>query len=149
MEARETTRSGCETIQNQIVQECKQHPEIAAVFLFGSYGTCYQTKFSDIDLGVLFSPDCVPDLKGEMRLAGSFCKATGRDDVDLVVLNKAPLPLRYRIVVEGQLIYEQDYVCTSDFLATTYTLFLDYNIDYRRFMDEYRQSLKEAYTNNG
>ena len=149
MDNRESVRSGLESIQEQITQECQHHPEIAAVFLFGSYGTSYQTQFSDIDLGVLFFPDSVPDLKGEMRLTGLFCKAAGRDDLDVVVLNKAPLPLRYRIVVEGQLICEQDYVYTSDFLAATYTLFLDYNIDYRRFMDEYRQSLKEAYTNNG
>ena len=84
-----------------------------------------------------------------MRLTGLFCKAAGRDDVDLVVLNKAPLPLRYRIVVEGQLIYEQDTICTSDFLAATYTLFLDYNIDYQGFMAEYRQSLQEAYKKDG
>ena len=149
MVVRETSRSGIREIRDNIIPLCEQHPEIAAVFLFGSYGTCYETKFSDIDLGVLFFPDGVPDLKGEMSLTGLFCHATGQDNIDLVVMNKAPLPLRYRVVAEGELIYEKDYFYTSDFLAATYKFFLDYNIDYRMFMDEYRLSLKEAYKNDG
>jgi len=142
-------RPGAQEVREKITPLCEQRAEIAAVFLFGSYGTDYQTQFSDIDLGMLFFPNAVPDLKGEMGLAGLFCSALGRDDVDLVVMNKAPLPLRYRIVAEGELLYERDYAYTSDFLAATYKFFLDYSIDYRTFMDEYRRSLREAYGNNG
>lgn len=47
------------------------------------------------------------------------------------------------------MIYEKDYFYTSDFLALTYRFFLDYNIDYRLFMNEYNRSLKEAYGTNG
>jgi predicted nucleotidyltransferase len=142
-------RSGIAEIREKIMPFCEQHPEIAAVFLFGSYGTCYQTRFSDLDMGMLFFPDTVPDLRGEMDLTGLLCAAAGQDNVDMGVMNKAPLPLRYRIVSEGELIYEKDDGYTSDFLAATYQLFLDYNIDYRVFMDEYGRSLKEAYKNNG
>lgn len=149
MPTQEVKRSGVEKIKEQITLLGKQHPEIAAVFLCGSYGTCHETKFSDIDFGVLFFPDCIPDLRGEMGYADLFSRAIEREDVDLVILNKAPLPLRYRIVVEGELIYEKDYFYTSDFLALTYRFFLDYNIDYRLFMNEYNRSLKEAYGTNG
>jgi len=149
MAAQELNRSGVEEIKEQITLLCKRHQEIAAVFLFGSYGTYHETKFSDIDLGVLFFADRIPDLRGEMYFADLFSTAIEREDVDLVILNKAPLPLRYRIVAEGALIYEKDYFYTSDFLAFTYKLFLDYNIDYKIFMDEYSRSLKEAYGTNG
>lgn len=149
MASQEVSRFGIEKIKERITLLCEGHPEIAAVFLFGSHGTSYETKFSDIDLGVLFSPDCVPDLRGEMYFADLFSMAIEREDVDLVILNKAPLPLRYRIVAEGVLIFERDYYYTSDFLAFTYRLFLDYNIDYRLFMREYGRSLKEAYGING
>ncbi|MEN6385297.1 MAG: nucleotidyltransferase domain-containing protein [Phycisphaerales bacterium] len=108
-----------------------------------------ETRFSDIDMGVLFFSDAVPDFRGEMGLTSLFCTVAEQDNVDLVVMNKAPLPLRYRIVAEGEMLYEKDYIYTSDFLAATYQFFLDYNIDYRMFMDEYRHSLKEAYKNNG
>lgn len=136
-------------IRNDIVPVCERQPEIAAVFLFGSYGTCYETEFSDIDLGVLFFHDGVPDLKGELKLTNLLCRASGRDNIDMVVLNKAPLPLRYRIIADGQLLFDRNHVYTSDFLAITYKLFLDYNIDYQKFMDEYRHSLQEAYGSNG
>lgn len=147
--AAQVNRFGDEKIKEQITRLCKQHLEIAAVFLFGSFGTCHETEFSDIDFGVLFFPDSVPDLRGEMHFADLFGIAIEREDVDLVILNKAPLPLRYRIIAEGDLIYEKDYLYTSDFLAFTYKFFLDYNIDYRYFMDEYNRSLKEAYGTNG
>ncbi|EAX48953.1 DNA polymerase, beta domain protein region [Thermosinus carboxydivorans Nor1] len=142
-------RVGACEVRGKILPLCQARPAIAAVFLFGSYGTDYQTRFSDIDLGVLFFPDGIPNLRGEMELAGAFSSALGRDDVDLVIMNKAPLPLRYRIVAEGEIVYEKDYVYTSDFLAATYKYFLDYNIDYRMFMAEYSRSLKEAYKANG
>lgn len=149
MTTEKTVRSGIEKIKQKITPLCERHPEIAAVFVFGSYGTRYQTRFSDLDIGVLFFADRVPDLRGEMDLSGLLCTAAGQDNVDLVVMNKAPLPLRYRIVSEGDLIYEKDDVYTSDFLAATYQNFLDYHIDYRMFMDEYRRSLKEAHQNHG
>lgn len=142
-------RRGVQDIAAKIKSLCDERSDIAAVFLFGSFGTENETRFSDIDLAVLFYQGCVPDLREEMNLADLFSVALARDDVDLVVLNKAPLALRYRAAAEGELIFERDYAYTSDFLAATYKFFLDYDIDRRRLAMEYNRALKEAYGRHG
>ncbi len=44
----------------------KDKPQVAAVYLFGSYGTEFQLPSSDIDLGIVFCD--VPNLKDELEL---------------------------------------------------------------------------------
>jgi predicted nucleotidyltransferase len=35
-------------------------PGLAAVYLYGSYGTPYQTPLSDVDLALVFGPRAIP-----------------------------------------------------------------------------------------
>ena len=128
---------------------CAKHDEIAAVYLFGSYGTAETNRFSDVDLGLLFHAGAVPDLRREMELEAEFCAILQRDDLDLVILNKAPLHLCYRVIDEGQILVEKDYVVTSDFIEHTLRYFLDFDVDRRRFNADYDAALKEAYSESG
>ncbi|HHW45078.1 nucleotidyltransferase domain-containing protein [Desulfofundulus thermobenzoicus] len=123
--------------------------DIVAVYLFGSFGTGYQHNYSDIDLGIVFSPQSLPDLNRELTLEADIALILGRDDIDLVNLNRAALALRYRAVSQGVIIYEGDGTAASDFLENTYRLYGDYQIDLNRYYREYRKALQEAYFNGG
>lgn len=118
--------------------------DIAAVYIFGSFGTEFEHQFSDIDLGVVFSTEQV-HFEDELRLAALLSQLLKRDDIDVINLNKAPINLRYRVVSEGVMIIEGNYEIHSDFLAQTYKRYLDYLPDLLTFRREYGEALKEAY----
>ncbi|MEG6616179.1 nucleotidyltransferase domain-containing protein [Peptococcaceae bacterium 1198_IL3148] len=47
-----------EALIPKLKQVLQNRKNIAAVYIFGSYGSSeYQTAYSDIDLGVIFLPD--------------------------------------------------------------------------------------------
>lgn len=130
----------------QLRKALKDRKEVAAIYLFGSYGSQYQTQFSDIDLGVIFQPNVQIGLPEELELDAYLSLALKTDRLDLVNLNNAPIQLRYKAVTDGMLIYEADYIATSDFLEATYKKYLDYAYHLRKFEQERIKALKEVYT---
>lgn len=87
-----------------------QRKEAVLAYLFGSYAREKARETSDIDVAVLLEPD----VKGEKLydvyrdLFLSICEALGTERFDLVLLNRAPLSLRFEIVSQGKLIYARD-----------------------------------------
>ncbi|AGK99992.1 type VII toxin-antitoxin system MntA family adenylyltransferase antitoxin [Desulfoscipio gibsoniae] len=134
---------------SKLVKILELRRDIAAVYLFGSYGTEFQTKHSDIDLGVIFLPEVNADLRTELELEVALSLAMGTDQIDVVNLNRSPIQLRYRAISEGCLIYQGDYVATSNFLEETYKYYLDYAYHLKNFHRERSKALKEAYANGG
>ena len=114
MTATRVERTISDSLRSGVSLFCSSHPEVAAVFLFGSYGTPAEREKSDIDLALLFRPGQIPVLRREMQLTDELCRIFRRDDIDLVVLDKAPLFLSRRIVPEGAILYEDDYNDVND-----------------------------------
>ena len=65
-------------------------------YVFGSVAAGTATPHSDVDLGVFVQPRGT--LLDDARLHDALVAALGREDVDLVVLEDAPLWIRYRVV---------------------------------------------------
>lgn len=118
---------------------------VAAVFLFGSFGTEYENKFSDIDIGLVFMPGVLVGLKEELDLEANLSLYLMNDNIDLVNLNKAPIQLRFQAITGGSLIYEGDYVATSDFIENTYSYYFDCFYHLKIMERERVRALKEAY----
>jgi len=121
--------------------------DVVALYLFGSFGTQFQGPFSDIDLGVVFYPGKLPDLRRELSLDAEISMLLESDCVDLVNLNKAILPLRFRAVSEGKILHENDEKALSDFLEETYRLYGDYQVDLKTYYEDFLFSLREEYLN--
>lgn len=118
--------------------------EVAAVYLFGSFGTEFEHPQSDIDLGVIFARSVT--LAEELELDGALSLYLGHDRLDLVNLNRAPIPLQFRALHEGMLVYEGDYLKHSDFIETVIKSYSDYAVKYAIFSGDYQQALKEEYS---
>lgn len=119
--------------------------DVAAVYLFGSFGTEFQGKYSDIDFGVVYRPGEQPDLRRELQLEAELSLLLGTDYIDLINLNRAPLQLRFKAISQGRILYEGYPDELSDFLEETYCLYGDYQVDLKTYYDEYRRALQEAY----
>ncbi|MDT3698073.1 MAG: nucleotidyltransferase domain-containing protein [Thermincola sp.] len=120
-------------------------PDVLSVFLFGSYGTTYQTTLSDIDFAVLF--DKRIGITDEADFLAKLSAFLETDKVDMVNLNKAPLNLQFRVIQAGNIVYEKDYVTTSDFIEKVTGLYQDFAIDLNYYYKEYDEALKEACSN--
>lgn len=120
-----------------------KYPQIQAVFLFGSYGTEYQTLLSDIDFAVFFSENVT--IAEEADLLNKLSITLDTDLVDLVNLNKAPLVLQFNVIAEGKIIFERDYIATCDFIEKVIKYYQDYAITLNQFNLDYDQSFRDAY----
>jgi len=96
---------------------------IRFAYVFGSVADGTATAHSDIDLGVSVQPRGT--LLDDARLHDALVAALGRDDVDLVVLEDAPLWLRYR-VVGGRPVFSRDDVARVRHRAATELAYLDF-----------------------
>ena len=121
--------------------------DIVAVYLFGSFGTEFQNKFSDLDLGVIFYRGKLPDLKRELSIEADLSLLLGLERIDLVNLNRAPIQLRFKAVAKGVLLFEADANTLAGFLEDTYRKHGDYQVDMETYYREYRKALREIYLN--
>lgn len=123
------------------------HRMVAAVYLFGSYGTDRQTPLSDIDLAVLIRREDHPlGLQERLVLSDQISRILRVDDVDVVILNRMPATFRFKVLKHGRILY-QDRESTEleDFIEETLQLYHDFIVDYEAFTREYDQArLEEA-----
>lgn len=92
-------------------------------YLFGSRGAGTHRPDSDVDLAVSVHPRGT--LLDDARLHDALVAALGRDDVDLVVLEDAPLWMAYRVVA-GRSVYSRDDVARVRHRARVEQQFLDF-----------------------
>ncbi len=121
--------------------------DIVALYLFGSFGTEFQNNFSDLDLGVVYYPGKLPDLKRELSIEADLSLLLGIERIDLVNLNRAPTQLRFKAVAKGILLFEADANTLAGFLEDTYRKYGDYQVDLETYYREYRKALREVYLN--
>lgn len=97
---------------------------LVAAFLFGSTARADSHGESDVDVGVLFTRpylEAAGDvLTLRLELTADLVHATGREDIDLVVMNTAPPPLNRAIFEEGLELVVQDSAALEDFRRYIY-----------------------------
>lgn len=128
------------------LQECLRGiPGLATAYLFGSYGTPYQTPLSDVDLALVFRRDAVPSFKHELEFLGMILDALGEEDVSVTILNRANVIFQFRVLQTGRLLHCADPIALADFVEEVLGRHADFAIDYEAFLREHRQALREIY----
>jgi uncharacterized protein len=89
-------------LKQAIEQILATYPEAIAIYCFGSFGTKYETKASDLDLAILNSQK-IDKLK-LWELAQNIAREISKD-VDLIDLAQASTILRRQVINEGHRIY--------------------------------------------
>jgi len=125
-----------------------QQKEVVLAYLFGSYACSKVRETSDIDVAVLLESD----VKGE-KLCDAYrdiflliCEALDTERFDLVLLNRAPLSLRFEIVSRGKLIYARDEEMLNGFEIDVIRKYQD-TAHLRRVQDQYlKERAREWYS---
>jgi len=117
----------------------KHASDVIAVYLFGS---CARNEFkplSDVDIGILFVPPVKSEL--ETRVLINAMEALHTEEVDLVVLNDAPLHIQYEAIKERKIIFCTNHERRADFETRVLMEYLDFAPIRNEFFKEYMKRL--------
>jgi len=101
--------------------------DILFAYLFGSFGRGKHFPLSDVDIAVyLKDPAVVRERK--MEILGGLIDILQTDEIDLVVLNSAPLPLRMRILESKRVIVDREPLVRHHYESLTMREYFDFSI---------------------
>ena len=87
-------------------------------YLFGSHARGDALPTSDIDVAVHLMPDS-DSTEAHLELAALATTALGTDHVDLVILDRAPISFRYRVVRDRRVLVDRDPAFRAAFESRT------------------------------
>jgi predicted nucleotidyltransferase len=105
----------------------QSRPDILFAYLFGSLGRGRRLPLSDVDIAVyLKDPTVVQEKK--MNILGTLIDILQTDEIDLVVLNNAPLPLRMRILESKKVIVDPEHYQRHIYESLTMREYFDFSV---------------------
>ncbi|HXV65154.1 MAG TPA: nucleotidyltransferase domain-containing protein [Vicinamibacteria bacterium] len=113
---------------------------VILMYLHGSYARGEPGPLSDLDLAVLLGRDKSGDLDLELELLAALEDASGREDLDLVFLDRAGPIIKERVVRHGRVIYQRSNRERVLFEASAIKEYLDF----RYFSEQYNDALFET-----
>jgi predicted nucleotidyltransferase len=126
---------GVADLQEKIRTELEPHREVLAAYLFGSVARGTSGPLSDVDIAVLLSDEVDP-WTVQLDLMSAIASAIGSSDVDVVVLNRAPVSLGYRVLRDGVLLLSRDERARIRHWVATVSSYID--------MEPFRRALSEG-----
>lgn len=116
-------------IQNKLKHYFAKREEILLAFLFGSIAKDKTTAISDIDIAVMLDKSKIDETKTpygyKAELLAKLISVLSYNEIDLIILNDAPLLLKHRIVQSGREIYTKDEKLGAEFRVKVMEQFLD------------------------
>lgn len=103
-------------------------PRVGALWLFGSRSRGEADALSDVDLAVLAvgAPTSEQLASWQLDWIETANEVLGTDEVSLVVINRAPLPLRYQIFRDSRLLHAASPEIAADTELATIRAYLDF-----------------------
>jgi predicted nucleotidyltransferase len=120
--------------------------EVLFAYLFGSLSKGTAGKMSDVDIAVFLDQDkhAAAGLFGYQSEFSVELERLLQERVDLVILNSAPLVLRFKIIKDGQLMFCRSESARRAFHERTIREYLDFRPFLRAQNDCLRRRLAEG-----
>jgi len=102
-------------LAERIVDVLSARPEILEAYLFGSLARGAGQAHSDVDIAVYVDQEKIePRLFGyRSELTSALMSGLGTNSVDVVILNRAPPLLYYRVLRDGSRLFSRDLRATT------------------------------------
>jgi len=109
-------------------------PDILFAYLFGSFGRGKRSPLSDVDIAVyLKEPTDVHEKR--MEILGALIDILQTDEIDFVVLNHAPLPLRMRILESKKVVVDHQPFLRHRYESLTMREYFDFSVLEREILN--------------
>mgnify|MGYP005843541419 CR=1 FL=1 len=112
---------------------------LVCMYVFGSINSCRSTPLSDIDIAILFDnsiDEKQMDLY-ENKILSDLSDFFNTEEIDLIVLNKAPLSIQYGVIKSKSNMYYKDLVKIADYENNIVLRYIDFK--------KYRDELNDAF----
>ena len=115
-------------------------PSVVAAYLFGSRARGTAGPLGDVDVGLLIAPGA-DDRAICDRVMDGLAVNLGTDRIDVLSLNRAPSPVRYRVVRDGVLVVCRQAAVLEHFVAESVLTYLDFKPVRDRAFNRLRESI--------
>lgn len=103
------------------------HPQVLFAYLFGGLARGTPSPSSDIDVAVFI--DDRSDLTVEkLDLLSDLIDNLGTDEIDLVLLNTAPLPLKARVIRNNEILVDRKPYLRHTFESLVLREYFDFSV---------------------
>jgi predicted nucleotidyltransferase len=135
MEGQEMVTKAMRALRSHLTERLEGRSEVIAVYLYGSHAEGHANALSDMDIGVLIRDGLARERLWELEdaLAADLGRALRTDNVDLIVLNLAPLRIRYEVITRGEVLYSADDGARADFESYSLRRYWDF----KKYLEEY------------
>ena len=111
----------------------RSRKDVQFAYLFGSYAKGKITPLSDVDIAVYLSGSNFSQKR--LEILGGLIEVLKTDEIDLVILNTAPLPLKIRILRNRKLLVDRTPLVRHAFESTTMRVYLDFSKLEKRILE--------------
>lgn len=110
-----TQMDPCQSISQRIACVLKPRPEVLDAYLFGSYARGAAQPHSDIDIAVYIDEAVAKKSAFGYRaqLTTELIAGLHHNDIDLLILNRAPPVLYYQVLCDGIRVFSRDLMMTT------------------------------------
>ena len=110
------------------VESClKLESDIAFAYLFGSLAQGDPKPLSDVDIAIYFSDES-DILERKLQILGQLMDLLETDEIDLVILNTAPLTLRWKILETRKVLVDNLPFLRHQYESLTMREYFDFSI---------------------
>ena len=112
----------------EIIKAVEVDPDVVAFFVFGSFAIGFLKPLSDLDFGILLNDrlDKSQRFDKHIQLIGLFNDTFRTDEIDLIIMNDAPLRMAFQILKTGKILVCRNPAALIDFRELLVKKYLDF-----------------------
>jgi predicted nucleotidyltransferase len=132
------------TLVDGLRRQLGERPEILEAYLFGSHASGLARPHSDVDVAVYVDPACTraAPFGYEAELTAELQTFLGRNDVDVVVLNRASPLLYHRVLRDGVRLFTREAMATTTREGRALSRYCDYLPQLRKIDSAHRERIE-------
>lgn len=111
----------------------KKRKDVLFAYLFGSFASMAISPLSDLDIAVYLSGKYLSPKR--LQILGDLTDIFKTDEIDLVILNTAPLTLRMKILKNKQILADNDPFFRHSYESVTMRTYFDFSILEKRILN--------------
>jgi predicted nucleotidyltransferase len=136
----------CEKIP-EMVDSLSADRDVIALYAFGSLARGLLKPLSDLDIAILISNHIRGKLRFEkhLQILSALNGLFHTDEIDLVLLNDAPLRFSHSILRDGKLLFCRDFKVLINFAENVRKSYLDFRYYRNRFDEEFLKGIGYAH----